>query len=41
MTKLLRFEWHEIMLHHSEARNDHGRRVTLEFKKICDETAPF
>ena len=26
---------------HPEARNDQGRRVKLEFKKICDETAPF
>ena len=25
----------------SEARNDHGCRVKLEFKKICDKTAPF
>ena len=28
-------------LRHSEARNDQGRRVKLELKKICDETAPF
>ena len=28
-------------LDHSEALNDQGRRVKLEFKKICDETAPF
>ena len=25
----------------SEAQNDQGRRVKLELKKICDETAPF
>ena len=28
-------------LDNSEARNDQGRRVKLEFKKIWDETAPF
>ena len=28
-------------LDHSEARNYQGRRVKLEVKKICDETAPF
>ena len=28
-------------LYHTEARNDQGRRVKLELKKICDEIAPF
>ena len=28
-------------LDHSEALDDQGRRVKLEFRKICDETAPF
>ena len=28
-------------LDHSEARDDQGRCVKLEFKRICDETAPF
>ena len=28
-------------LDHSEARNDHGRRVKQEFKNECDETANF
>ena len=28
-------------LDHSRDLNDQGRRVKLEFKKTCDETAPF
>ena len=28
-------------LDHSEARNDQGRHVKQELKKICDETAPL
>ena len=27
--------------YHSEAQNDQGRRVKLEFKRIRDKTAPF
>ena len=40
---MIRFEplFATSSLDHSEALNDKGRRVKLEFKKCCDETAPF